>query len=484
MLFSKIMDLFPMTNDNSSFKAGKRVLILFPPFHDNLYGEKWKKSESPFAPLGINYLATPLVKAGYQVNIIDFQVDHLSKVQYFNSFKNTDFVLISCFTFAYDNIQKIIRDIKATNDKAVIICGGPFCNETQNHIDNADVTVFGEADLMIVKILELIEEGKTLTNIPGLCYKQDGTIKRNPGILNVDNLDCVDVPLFNLTANKDYGYVYGIKMRDFFPIITTRGCPFKCTFCTFQSVKYRERSVENVIKEINIRVDEGAKYIVFCDDNFLLHTKRANAIFDYIIKRKLNIKIIIQGRVDMIDYSLALKMKQANVIMLIFGIESVNQDVLDFYNKKTTIEKIKQVIEIVNNVGIITISGLIIGAPNEEMKHFENIIEFFNKTPQDFINVNILRYQYPSPLWVQANISGFIKDDEMLVYADEKLSNFTYEALLGIQKKIIRSFYNNPKRIIRIVYKVSKHFGIFMVFKILFIYMSKTIYRTPQEFHR
>ena len=119
--------------------------------------------------------------------------------------------------------------------------------------------------------------------------------------------------------------------------------------------------------------------LVFCDDNFLLHTKRANAIFDYIIKRKLNIKIIIQGRVDMIDYSLALKMKQANVIMLIFGIESVNQDVLDFYNKKTTIEKIKQVIEIVNNVGIITISGLIIGAPIEEMKHFENIIEFFNK---------------------------------------------------------------------------------------------------------
>ena len=112
MFFSNIMGLFPMADGNSSFEAGNRVLILFPPFHDNLYGEKWKKSESPFAPLGINYLATPLVKAGYQVSIIDLQVDHLSKLQYFNSFKNTDFVLISCFTFAYNIFRKLYTILK------------------------------------------------------------------------------------------------------------------------------------------------------------------------------------------------------------------------------------------------------------------------------------------------------------------------------------------------------------------------------------
>jgi radical SAM superfamily enzyme YgiQ (UPF0313 family) len=235
---------------------------------------------------------------------------------------------------------------------------------------------------------------------------------------------------------------------------------------------------------MKMRIESGAEYLVFCDDNFLLNTKRANEIFDYIIQNKLNIKILIQGRVDTIDYTLALKMKRANVIILIFGIESVSQDVLEFYNKKTTIEKIKQVIEIVDSVGIITISGLIIGAPIEKMKHFENIIEFFKRVPQDFINVNILRYQYPSPLWIQANNNGLIKNDEMLIYANEKLSDFSFEMLLRIQKQIIKSFYNNPKRIVRIAYKVSKHFGVSMIFKIFFIYMSKTIYRAPQEFHR
>jgi radical SAM superfamily enzyme YgiQ (UPF0313 family) len=177
-------------------------------------------------------------------------------------------------------------------------------------------------------------------------------------------------------------------------------------------------------------------------------------------------------------------MKQANVIMLIFGIENVNQDVLDYYNKKTNIEKIRKAIGILNSLGILTSSGIIIGSPIEGHAHFENIIEFFRDTPQDFINVNILRYQYPSPLWIQANAEGLINTDEKFVYANEKLSKFSFEELLGIQKKIIRSFYNNPKRIIRLIYKLSKHFGLNIIFKIIIIYTSKAIYRPPQEFHK
>jgi radical SAM superfamily enzyme YgiQ (UPF0313 family) len=470
--------------ENNSILARKRVLMLFPPFHPIFYGEKWRKSESIFPPLGLLYIATPLVKAGYSVKIIDLQVDYLSKHQYFDNIENSDFVLISCFTFAIENIQKIILDIKSANEKTKIICGGPYCNETKKHIENADFTLFGEADQVIVNLLELISQNKSLTGIPGLCYNIDGSITENPGVLIPEKLDDLDPPLFDLVKNKNYGYVFGIRLKNTYPIITTRGCPFRCTFCTFQNVKYRERSVENVTVEIKMRVDSGAKYLIICDDNFLLNRSRVYSIFDYIIKNKLKIKIIIQGRVDIVDYELCLKMKQANVIMLIFGIENVNQDVLDYYNKKTNIEKIRKAIGILNSLGILTSSGIIIGSPIEGHAHFENIIEFFRDTPQDFINVNILRYQYPSPLWIQANAEGLINTDEKFVYANEKLSKFSFEELLGIQKKIIRSFYNNPKRIIRLIYKLSKHFGLNIIFKIIIIYTSKAIYRPPQEFHK
>lgn len=470
--------------EGNSILTGKKVLMLFPPFFPHFYGEKWRRSESIFPPLGLLYIATPLVKAGCLVKIIDLQVDCLSEQQYFEHIKNSDFVLISCFTFAYDTIQKLIHDIKAINEKAKIICGGPYCNETKKHIENADYTLFGEADLVIANVLELISQNKSLNGIPGLCYRRNGNIIENPGEHIPENLDDLYPPLFDLVDTKNYGYVYGVRLKNLYPLITTRGCPFSCAFCTFQNVKYRERSVENVTGEIKRRVDSGAKYLVICDDNFLLNKHRVYSIFDYIIKNKLKIKIIIQGRIDLLDYELCKKMKQANVIMLIFGIENVNQDVLNYYNKKTDIEKIRKAIEITNRFGILTFSGLIIGSPIEDHVHFENMIEFFKTVPQDFINVNILRYQYPSPLWIKANAEGLISDDEKFVYANEKLSKFSFEELLGMQRKIIRSFFNNPKRIIRLVFKLSRHFGPVIIVKFILIYTSKSIYRPPQDFHK
>ena len=470
--------------NNNNFLDGKRVLMIFPPFQNHFYGKKWEKSESIFPPLGLLYIATPLVKAGYDVKFIDLQVDRLSKRQYFDFIKYSDFVLISCFTFAIDNIQKIILDIKTTNAKTKVICGGPYCNETKKYIENADYTLFGEADLVIVNLLKSISENKSLAGIPGLCYSENGNIVKNQGQLIPDNLDDLDPPSFELVKNKNYGYVFGINFKNIYPIITSRGCPFKCAFCTFQNVKYRERSVENVTREIQMRINSGAKYLIICDDNFLINRIRVNSIFDYVITNKLKIKIIIQGRVDIVDFELCLKMKQANVIMLIFGIENVNQDVLNYYNKKISVGKIRKVIENTNKLGILTSSGIIIGSPIETNEHFENIIKFFKNTSQDFVHVNILRYQYPSPLWIQANAVGLIGDNEIFVYANEKLSKFSLEELLVVQRKIIRSVYNNPKRIIRLIYKLSKHFGFFMIFKIIFFFMSKSIYRPAHEFHK
>ena len=142
--------------DNSQ---GREILLLFPPLQECIYGDKWKPTESFTAPLGLMYLATPLIRAGYHLKFIDFTVDLLEKEQYHTLVENADFILISCYTQTLMNVKRIINEIKVVNKYAFIICGGPYCSETENHVEGSDLTVYGEADFIIVKILDLISSG-------------------------------------------------------------------------------------------------------------------------------------------------------------------------------------------------------------------------------------------------------------------------------------------------------------------------------------
>jgi radical SAM superfamily enzyme YgiQ (UPF0313 family) len=211
--------------NDSSDARGRKVLLIFPPMQEYIYGHKWRSTESPTAPLGLMYLATPLIKAGYQVDFIDFTVDQLNQEDYFEALKNADFILISCYSQALGNILKIIRDVRWIHKNAPVLCGGPHCNETEMHVEGSDMTVYGEADQVIVKILDRISSKGSFDDIPGISYCQDGQIVRNPGFHIVEDLDALEFPSFRLARKKKYGYLYGLKLNHIAGIMTSRGCP-------------------------------------------------------------------------------------------------------------------------------------------------------------------------------------------------------------------------------------------------------------------
>lgn len=435
------------------------------------------------APLGLMYLATPLIKAEYHVKFVDFTVDRMEKDQYFRELENSHFILISCYTHTLKNAKKIIQDVRQVNKNAVIVCGGPYCTETQNHVEGADVCVFGEADLEIVNILDSLSTNKSMDDIPGLSYQRNGKLIRTEGKLLIENLDLIEPPSMDISKDKNYGYIYGEKVDGIYAIMSSRGCPFSCTFCSYQKKKYRERSVDNVIQEIKMRVEEGARYIIFYDDNFLMRREHVIEIMDKIIENKINLKITIQGRVDLADLDLYKKLKEAGVIIMLYGIESANQDVLDYYNKKTTVEKAKRAITLANQVGIITFGNIIIGAPLEERKHFEINKKFLKEVPLDLLSVHILQYIYPLRIWTEAYEKGLIGRDEIVVAADERLSHFSHEELRKMEIELVKSFYNNPQRILRIARKFWKNLGIKFIWTLFRLYLGRKIYRTAEKFH-
>jgi anaerobic magnesium-protoporphyrin IX monomethyl ester cyclase len=441
-------------HDMPSCRGNKRVLLIDPTFRELAFGDRWKPSPRLAPPLGLMYLATPLIEAGFDVEFIDLNVERFTVNQFTQKVRNRDFVGLTCYSASLESVQKLIPIIRKANPQAYIMCGGPYCTLSEQPVAGADLTAIGEAEEYIVEILQRLVQEKSLEGIPGIIYRKNGELIRNKGIMQVEDLNLNRPASFELAQGKEYGYFFGVKLRGITGMVTSRGCPFRCAYCTNTAkLAYRARAVDNVIEEIQQYHDRGYKYLVLYDDNFLFNKKRAIQIMDEIIKRKIRMRIIVLGRVDSADQVLYRKLKEAGVMIILFGIESANQDVLDFYHKQVTVQQIRDAVRMCNQMGILSYGWFIVGAPMETREHFENDLRLANETHLDFAYYNILGYREGSKLWEDACRKGLIKENETIVWANKELSNFAFEELCAIRARMTRRFYLNSTRLLRIMYK-------------------------------
>lgn len=450
---------------NNENLIGNRALLINPPFNTLKFGAEWEGVDSLAAPIGLMYIGNNLIKNNFKVKFLDLNVDRISESQFVNEISNSDFLLLMCFSHTLKNTLEIIKKAKEIKKNIYIICGGPYCKLTRKFVSGSDLTVVGEAEEAIGEILKKIKDNTSLSGIPGLIYKKNNRIIKNNGYLRAENIDNSKNASYILAKNKNYGIIFGTKVKSIAGIMTSRGCPFSCSFCTYNAIdkKIRKRSVDNVIEELKELEKNGTKTVIFYDDNFLVDKKRVIAILDRMIREKIKLKMIVQGRVDSADYSYYKKLQKAGVIMILYGIENTNQDVLDFYNKKINIEQIKSAIELANKAGIITIGYLIIGSPLETRKHFDNMKNFIKSVPLDMIYVSILEYSEGSLLWENAVKQGKISKKEVSVFSNEKLSNHSFDEWQKMRENLTKDFNRNYSRVPRIFYKSVKS-GILSLF--------------------
>ena len=220
--------------------------------------------------------------------------------------------------------------------------------------------------------------------------------------------------------------------------------------------KYRNRSVKNIIEELKEIQKQGYKILAFEDDSFLSDKKHSIQLFQGIINEKIKMKFIAAAvRVDSADEKLFSLMKKAGVTHIQFGLESGNQEILDFYNKKTDLKKIKNAILLSNKMGFFTIGTFILGAPFETKKHFQKTINFAKSLQLDSVSFLPLKYVAGSEIWYNAVKEGKIFEYEYIVYADSKrnLGLYTYEELISICNKAHREFYIRLSFILKLLIK-------------------------------
>jgi anaerobic magnesium-protoporphyrin IX monomethyl ester cyclase len=418
-----------------------KVLLINPP---QLF---YPGSDPPAGnlPLGLMYIAAVLDRAGYKAEILDaFMTDSsflkvgdtlevgmpYGKIREEIRRRKPDIVgIASPFTCQAENAIRVGNIVKEIDPSILTVVGGPHVTavpvEFLEEAKNIDVAVIGEGEYTMLDIVKFFEGTKKIGDVQGIAHREDGTIKQNSLRPFIKNLDELPYPAYHLVDMKQYLNPKKIEYRSFkdraISMITSRGCPFNCNFCSVylhMGKLFRAHSVNYVINHIEYVVNKfGVKTIFFEDDNLTFDLKRFEAICDRIIERgiRFNWETPNGIRADYLTLSLLKKMKKSGCQSVFFGIESGDQCVLDnIINKSLNLKKVVKVAKMCKDIGLSTAAFYIIGFPGEKKENMLKTVELALRLKRDFDVGMLLHFATPSlgtRLYEECKEKGYIQGD-------------------------------------------------------------------------
>lgn len=351
--------------------------------------------KSIFIPLGLGYLAAVLEENEYEVKVLDLQMSDPTSHELESdlSKSNADIVGVTTSTLTYWPAIEVVKAAKKVLPDALTILGGPHVTalpeETLTQSSEVDVVVRGEGERTMLELANLIsKEGlENLGKIDGITFRKNGQIAHTNNRAFIENLDELPHPAYKHFQLEKYR----MEGKNYLPIITSRGCPFECTFCLASSMcgtRFRTRSPKKVLEELEwMRDVHHADIFALYDDTFTFDKKRANAICDEMKARKFDLPWDCRTRVDQITTEILTKLKNANCQLVHFGVESGSQKMLDAMKKHTTVEKNAWAIKLSKEVGISVAISVVVGYPGETPEMLKETFDFIKKTKPDFVYV-------------------------------------------------------------------------------------------------
>ena len=356
------------------------------------YG-KFANVGSVTPPLGLCYIASILEGEGYPVYIIDAEVLKFSMDETVNKILSYDptIVGITSTMNSFHSAIELGRRIKESNSEIYLVLGGPYVSSLKiNALDKTfDFGVYGEGEQTTLELIRYLEHGGYKSKIDGLIYKSKGQFKLNKPREYIDSLDNIPFPARHLLPDlKLYRpNAQSYKKLPATTMITSRGCPYNCIFCdrsTFGN-RYRAHSAKYVVDEIQMLIEQfGIKEIWFVDDTFTINKKRVMKICDMLIERNLDISWSCLGRINTVTFEMLKKMKQAGCWMIAYGIETGNQDVMNYIKKGITLEQTEPAIKCTKQAGLLAKGYFMLGHPIDTLKTIDETIDFAVSLPLDY----------------------------------------------------------------------------------------------------
>jgi len=395
-----------------------------PPLNTEVSTREKKKMVGASPPMGILYVATYLKNAGVEVSLLDATAKRLSIKETANWIKKEDPDLLgfSTLTCTSRTAPQIAREAKKENPNLTVVFGGLHATYNPTRILKKypwiDVVVRGEGEQTALELVETLEKEKSLKNVLGITFRNDGEIISTPDRPLIKDVDTIPFPDRTLLDTEYHALAAGINAapKKYTSFVTSRGCVYNCRFCGIRALAHniwRPRTVQNALEELLLLESQGYTQFHFVDDNFMLNQKRAIELCREIRREKMDIDWICLGRVDNCSYPMLKELVRAGCKIIHFGIESANQRILDYYNKRITPQQSRTAIKAARKAGVdVIIGSLIVGAPDETPQEIQNTLQFAKQLKLDIPEINILAAYPGVEIWDELKTKGLLDEEE------------------------------------------------------------------------
>lgn len=436
----------------------KKILLLNPPgdkiYFRDYYRSKASKASYYYHPLDLLYLSGRFSKQDFDLDIIDAIADQLSPNDCLEKIKkiSPDIVLSLVASPSYYKDIAFLKNLKEEISGLILIVTGDIYRELREQ--TFTITPFIDVVLLdfstddVVRYLKNSQGGK----INNVIYKFEDKVIIGDEIHGSGEFD-VPLPRWDLFHLEKYSFPFTRK-RKFASILTDFGCPYKCSFCAINTLGFKLRPLDSVMKELEILKSLGVNELFVRDQTFGANRKRTIEFCENLIRKNFNFSWTCFSRVDVMDEAILTLMKKAGCHTIMFGIESGNNSILKSVEKNISLEQVRQAINLCRKLKIRTVGTFIIGLPGETRESVLNTINFAKSLDLDYASFNIGVPEFGAPFRKEAIAKGWVDKDNLEmdsakgrpIWKNQLLSN---EEIWQLHKKALRSFYLRPRYLLK-----------------------------------
>ena len=417
------------------------------------------KSPVKIFPIGLAYVLSSILRAGFEFDLIDIDADRLSDEQLYNKLqaKKWDIVLLGCIVTGYRIVKRISSYLRETNPNALIVVGNSVASSIPEILltkTQADVAVIGEGDITAVEVLRKWKTDKSLEGVDGIYYKQNGKIVKTKPRSVIPDINQIPPPIYEIFNVEEFirGQQYAVNdplpmdrgLIRSFPINASRGCVSRCTFCyhCFIGTRFRYKTAETIVEEMKLlKTKYDINYFMLWDDLTFFSRKQARNFTEALLKEKLQINWVGTIRGNLFqqagDLDLLKRMRDSGCLDLGYSLESASEEILAAMKKNLSLDQFRKQKMLLDKAEIASSTSIVLGYPQET-------VETIAKTYQFCLDLGIypssgfLLPQPETPIYEWARREGLIKDEEeyLLRMGDRQdlrinLTQMTDEEFLG-----------------------------------------------------